>query len=281
MSTPKKPTSTVHKPNNLEPTSTPPSLRARRRAHNLRHSDSPPQTQRSNSGTLRVVNASSDTDSSEEYGQAITPQLDEMAVQKLPPRLQRALRSLQEEREARAATPTEGDSLATLRTTALGSHPPTDDECAFARRLKRPHDHGLETSKLALNQMIVQRDTDTDTATCAGTGELPVQATRHRLRPALKRARSFIGLNTLRAKKVAGETVTQGLGAAKKWAKGLTRKGRGEGVVEEVIEGDEEIEGKEIEGGKEEEGGVMRRKVDLGGTKAQRMTVRGALESYI
>lgn len=98
-----------------------------------------------------------------------------------------------------------------------------------------------------------------------------------------------MSLSTLRAKKVIGGTITKGLRAAKKWAKGLTKKARGEGVEGGVFKGknkEEKKEEKETEQGEEDEGEVVGGKAGQGKTKmnmatrVEGMTARGQLESY-
>lgn len=82
----------------------------------------------------------------------IAPRLDLVALRQLPPRLQQSMLALQRERDLRAAQlaaqQVERPPLPTpQRTTPLGSHPPTDDERAYARGLTQHYRAAAAPSK--------------------------------------------------------------------------------------------------------------------------------------
>ncbi|MCJ1263401.1 T-complex protein 1 subunit gamma [Lobaria immixta] len=132
----------------------------RSRSHRSSSSSITVKLTSSKAGKAPKRRSSSSSSDNDDYGEDIAPRLDLGALSRLPPRLQKSMLAMQRERDLRVAPQAERLPLPTpQRTTPLGSHPPTDDERAYARGLTQryreaaPPPSGLRTGP-QLNRTI-------------------------------------------------------------------------------------------------------------------------------
>ncbi|MCJ1466277.1 hypothetical protein MMC07_004896 [Pseudocyphellaria aurata] len=205
--------------------------------------------------------SSSSSDDEDGYGEVIAPRLDLAALRQLPPRLQVSLLAMQRERDLRAAQEVERLPLPTpQRTTALGSHPPTDDEREYARGLSQRHREAANLPPLRTGPQTnwaVAPFMEHDERGLPDTKTGPPPAGRRILR----RTKSLFSLRGSKPK------VAERLASAKKW---VMRVFKERGAQEGGGQGGEKVEGEGGEEGEREEAPEA----------GQEMTSRGRLEGY-